>query len=210
MRNLGKDDKADRGLIPDNHRNPFSVPDDYFTSLRQDIMAQVKISQAAHSPFSSPEPLSTPENYEQQLREDILLRISEENMKTRVADTGFVVPQGYFDTLSANILSKTSRQPKRLPIKRSTPWYSWAAAASVALIISMFAWFSSGRPTDANNNLMQARIDVVPTDDIIQYLAYYSETGDLITLSERMPDRTENFSESLSSEEIEAYLENSI
>lgn len=209
MRNLGKDDKADRGLIPDNHRNPFSVPDDYFTSLRQDIMAQVKISQASHSPFSTPKPFSTPENYEQQLRDDILLRISEENIKTRVAETGFVVPQGYFDTLSADILSKTGRVPKVLPIKRSAPWYSWAAAASVALVISMFAWFSS-EPTDANNNPIQASIDVVPTDDIIQYLAYYSETGDLITLSERMPDRTENFSESLSSEEIEAYLENSI
>lgn len=203
MRNLGKDDKADRDLMPDNHRNMFSVPEGYFTSLRQDIMAQVKIADAGKSPFS------TPENYDQQLREDILLRIREEEIRTLVSEPGFVVPQGYFENLSSDILSKTSQEPKVLPIRRSTGWLSWAAAASVAAAVSMFAWFYTG-PTETENNPIQASIEVVPTDDIIQYLAYYSETGDLITLSERMPDRAENFSESLSSEEIEAYLENSI
>lgn len=203
MRNLGKDDKADRDLGPDYHRNPFSVPENYFTSLRQDIMAQVKISEASQSPFS------TPENYEQQLRGDILLRISEEKLKSLVNEPGLVVPPAYFENLSSDILSKTNQERKVLPIKRSAGWFSWAAAASIAVAVSMFAWFSTG-PTDTNDSPLQANIDVVPTDDIIQYLAYYSETGDLVTLSERMPDRTENFSESLSSEEIEAYLENSI
>jgi hypothetical protein len=203
MGKLGKDDKADQGLGPDFHRNPFEVPENFFSTLRQDIMAQVNIAEASSSPFSSPE------HYQQQLRNDILLRISEEKLKTRVADPGFAVPEGYFENLSSDILLKTRPAPKVVPMRRTAGWINWAVAASITLAVSTFAWFSISQPTSESDTL-QANIEAVPTDDIIQYLSYYSETGDLITLSERMPDRSENFSESLSSEEIEAYLENSI
>ena len=154
---------------------------------------------------------TTPSNYQEELTNDILAKVSEAKLKAVISKDGFSVPNGYFADLQANIKKQTIDKGKIIKLRKTrTTWLSYAAAACVILAASTFALFA---PTPSDQNTVayeQANIDVVPTEEIISYLAFYSETGDLNELVDQLPENPLNISDSFSSEEIQLYLENSI
>lgn len=207
MNNLGKDENKENDFrLPVNLQgNPFSVPSNYFPTLEQSILTSIKIDKLSESVFS------TPQEYQSHLTHDVLARIGEEKLKSSIVADGFTVPQTYFKEVREEILQQTVNEPKIVPLKKSrTAWLSYAAAACVAVAISVFALLQTADSVDENNAIEQVNIDVLPTEEIINYLAFYSETGDLMTLSDQLSEEPYNFTDSFSSEEIESYLENSI
>jgi len=206
MRDLGTDENKNNegGLSPELRKNPFSVPDSYFSTLKNNTLFSKSIHTLSDSVFS------TPADYQTQLTNSIIERVEEEKLKARINEDGFIVPNGYFHNLQKEIISQTVSEPKVISIKKSkTAWMSYAAAACIAILISLFALF----PQKSNENSianMSSGIDALPTEEIIDYLAFYSETGDLTTLSNQLSEEPAIFTNSFSSDEIESYLENSI
>lgn len=70
---------------------------------------------------------------------------------TNKIGTGFQVPEGYFETFSQEIVSKTlQKEPKIISI--SSFKYKWMGiAASITIILSLFSvfYFSNNKPVDA-------------------------------------------------------------
>jgi hypothetical protein len=194
--------------------NPFLVPEDYFSTLKKEIILKKNISMLGESSFI------VPQNYQKNLSQDILSKISEERLKEFIPTHKPSLPIAYFDDLQKRILSKTIKAdeddtifPKKesivKPIKRLgvRKWISYVAAASITIAIGLFAILEGVKLTTDQNSNYNTQINKVPTDEIIGYLAYYSEPGDLQYLSEQLNDVSVNFTEDLSSQEIEAYLE---
>jgi hypothetical protein len=200
--------------------NPFLVPDDYFSILREEIIFKKNISKLGESSFI------VPQDYQKNLNQDILSKISEERIKEFLPAHEPAVPTGYFNDLQARIINKTIRanevdMPFTIdselieneiidsPIKRLRfrKWLPYAVAASVAIILGLFTILDGEISTNDQTINYSAQIDSVPTDEIISYLAYYSEAGDLLYLSEQLNDLSVDITENLSSQEIEAYLE---
>lgn len=214
MKNIGQNGnkKNEVGLNPDLKENPFSVPKDYFQTSKKDILQSINIIKLAESSFS------TPSDYQTQLTQDILTRVSEEKLKSHIHEDGFSVPDGYFNDLQKGILSQTTKQPKVVPIKRfKTSWLSYGAAACLVLAVSIFMITYQNQPSDEATEANIANlpselhiIDVLPTETIINYLAFYPETGDLLILSDHFTEESDIYPDSFSSDEIELYLKNSI
>jgi len=204
--------KGEIGLSPDLKKNPFTIPADYFQTSKKDILQNIRIIKLAESTFS------TPADYQAQLKQDILARVSEEKLKSRIHKDGFSVPDNYFPDLRQTILSQTADQTKVVPIKRfKTSWLSYGAAACLALAVSIFTITyqnqSNSETFDADiDNLANElpNIDVLPTETIIDYLAFYPESNDIIILSDHLTEESDIYTDSFSSDEIESYLQNSI
>lgn len=214
MKNLGQNGnkKNEIGLNPDLKRNPFSVPEGYFQSSKKDILQSIKIIKLTESTFS------IPSDYQTQLTQDILTRVSEEKLKSHVHKDGFSVPDGYFNDLHKEIIAQTTKQPKVVPIKRfKTSWLSYGVAACLALAVSIFTITYQSQSNEATIEADIAdlaselhNIDALPTETIINYLAFYPESSDLLILSDHLTEEADIYPDSFSSDEIELYLKNSI
>ncbi len=187
--------------------NPFSVPEGYFQKLEKQILLRKTVIDTAESSFL------VPPNYQDSLTTAILSGVSETKLKAVLETEELTLPKGYFDDLQNRILDRTSRLDTVVPFQKRKPthhWFSYVAAASIALAIGVFAILQGDnfgyKPVTSKN----ASIDNLPTQEIISYLAYYTEPEDLLYLSEQLPAVSTNFADDLSSDEIEAYLENSI
>jgi len=195
------------GLLQKGFReNPFSVPEGYFSALKQATLLRKKVIDTAESSFL------VPPGYHDSLKTAILTKVAEEKLRAVLETDTLPVPEGYFNNLQQRILQQTSQVKEVLPIKRQPThsWFSYAAAACIALAIGVFSvmqWDTIGYPITENE---QAKIETLPTQEIISYLSFYSEPEDLFYLSEQLPAISSDFTDDLSTEEIEAYLENSI
>lgn len=199
-------------------RNPFLVPEDYFSMLKEEIMLKMRISELGEDAFV------VPSTYQKTLRQDILSKISENKLKTLIPAKKPAVPSGYFEDLQERILSKTTRvnvdgsdknhKESKKPVQ-NTPirrlgvrkWMSYVAAASITIAIALFAILDGVKIPNGGNIGYSAQVEGIPTEEIINYLAYYSEAGDLQYLSEQLKDRSTNITDNIPSQEIEAYLE---
>src|SRR5690606_4725428 len=213
MRKLRNSENNGHDLLNNlkSEENLFSVPENYFSNLTNDILQRKNIID------STQKALSIPENYHKELTDDILMRVREEELKQKVSKDGFSVPAQYFKQLESAILEKTSTKDTQiisLPKPRRLSWLKYMSAASIALVVSLFVFFQlTERKVEPTNAQVDNIIDEIPADEIISYLAFYSETGDYIKLSEeleRLEEQSDDFEDSFSSEEIESYLENSI
>ncbi|HLT42581.1 MAG TPA: hypothetical protein VKZ95_07735 [Sphingobacteriaceae bacterium] len=200
--------------------NPFLVPKDYFSTLRDETILKKNISTLGETSFI------VPQDYQKNLTQDILSKISEEKIKEFLPASESALPPAYFNDLQKRILSKTvgaseddvvvdkgtkeiAEQETNKPVRRlGIPrWASYAAAASIAVLISLFVILDGDKLTTGQNINPSAHISSVPTDEIISYLSYYSEAGDLLYLSDQFDDLSVDLTEDFSSQDIEAYLE---
>ena len=197
--------------------NPFLVPEDYFVTLQQNILLKKCISELGETSFV------TPADYQDTLRQDILSAISEQKLKEILPDKISGVPVGYFNDLQKRILSQTVGKKveekvvvdlvQKTPIRRFgiRKWIPYASAAAITIAISIFA-LVEGIKTSQHKKATDysAKIEVISTNEIINYLASYTESGDLKHLSNSLQDRTDDIVNDLSQQEIEAYLEYSL
>jgi hypothetical protein len=144
-------------------------------------------------------------------------------LKEIARDSKLSVPEGYFEDLQLKILSKTRKYNVESELFDQNPLdtvdgkpirrlgiYKWMPhiAAAIAIVIGLFTILEGEKMTaEPSPTNYSAQIQSVPTDEIINYLAYYSEIGDIEYISEQIQDQSNNFIEGLSSQEIETYLE---
>ena len=86
-----------------NPNNPFTVPEDYFDKLDQQIMSFIKLDELKTG--SPSQGFTVPENYFDELSGNINSRIAVEEVLDK-GPIGFTVPEGYFDELGQQILSR--------------------------------------------------------------------------------------------------------
>src|SRR5687767_12890381 len=96
-----------------NSTNPFDVPKNYFDSLSDNVLNNVK-------------------------RQSALVE-SLRQQENPVATNPFEVPQGYFETLPNVIMQRTSSEPKviALPSTRWKEWFSMAAAVAAVVMVAL-------------------------------------------------------------------------
>lgn len=179
-------------LVRIRHTNIYKTPDGYFTNLADEIMAKIHMPVSSKLPFSEP-----PANYFADLADTILHKIKREQTEvekelhqiepllTSIPKTNvYSVPQGYFDNFTVAI--PEAKKPARIiRMRRSSKWFTSAAAAVVTGIIAVSIIFS------AKDN---------STDDILKLNNYYQtlskvsdkEISNYLLTTSSEPDATLN------------------
>lgn len=152
--------------LPFNVKMPvFNVPEGYFESFADGVLAKVKGKQAVSpsdelatlSPLlagiSRKMPFEVPENYFEKATSNLPGLIQEEYLPEVLSGVNkampYEVPAGYFEGLPQLVLDKVSR-PKGRVVSFNRNWMRYAVAAVVTGIIALSSifYFSSGSKTD--------------------------------------------------------------
>lgn len=217
---------------------PFIVPENYFDALPAKIQRRINVIEDTTSSFTLPEGYfdSLSERIQARVTESGLEGAGEQNedlavndysfikeisfineLKDKVPTAGFETPSNYFENLTKKIEESVKEQRdnkesavpinlyKERKIKKLT-WMGYAAAACIAVSIGAYAFFQS---KSVNN--FQKELHNISENEIVSYLEYYTEPGDVTTILETefegaVQTNKTNFSE----EDIEAYLDYSI
>lgn len=207
--------------------NPYTVPDGYFEGLRQHILQRCRIIKEAQVAFD------VPLDYFRQLEDSITARVAEEKLRGMVNDTGFSVPESYFNDLENQLLAvqklrehvteagfsvppdyfadSRSSMISQASIRTTTPirkisrprWMAYAAAACIALVMSAVGIFRLAVDDQAASSPLAS----VSDQEILNYLELYGTENDMIYISEHLDDFNErSIGDGLSEGDIEAYL----
>lgn len=192
------------GEMADSLRaNPFTVPDHYFDALNH-----LTLQRCRHLEISKTT-LAVPTGYFSQLQGDIMARVAEEKLRGKVADSGFTVPDGYFDASKNTILNRVIPRETSTAVRKITPrrWLRYAAVACVALVLGITGYFGWVNPREDD------RLDAVSDQEILSYLEFYGEPADITYIAEYLKDEERDIAKELnelSDEDIEAYLNNTL
>lgn len=196
----------------------FTVPVDYFENSQTHIttrIAELKLKDAVPT-----DGYGVPANYFDGLTQDIMSAIQVEQMASS-QESNFAVPHNYFETLSSKIMDKVADQTAiaeevmpdtpvvRMPYKRS--WSQYAAAAAIALIVSVGSYWAldSSKQAQVNANTQMA-LHEISNEDIFNYLTQVTDGVELIELAtflqEGGTDRPFDVNGQVEDQEIEEYL----
>lgn len=185
-------------VISDTEQS-FKVPEQYFESLGERILAKIE-REGLHAEVDN----SSHDNLESFI----------EKLKEDASAPGFFAPPNYFDGLSQKITQavadlKEEEEPKEiiLPTRRkklTLSWISYAAAACLLIGLGVYSFFQY------QSNNFDHRLKSIPANEIVNYLEYYSEPGDAAFLEVQFDDVIQMDKPKFSEEDIEAYLDYSI
>ncbi len=211
--NNTNNEHLDTDNLPESLRvNPFEVPKDYFTELEDQICSQIHLDTLEVNPHFGN---SVPEGYFDSLEDQILGKVAEEKLREQIQETGFTVPQEYFHTLSAQILTavhtdKPAIQKDKpvIQMNKGFAWTRYAAAASIALVLGLSAFWGLKSNTAASST---ESVDLAEVSDqeIINYLASSSNPNDIIYFAKYADDleiSPSGIGTQVHEEEIEDYL----
>src|SRR5690606_10318169 len=126
--------EMDDSFLQGLKKNPFSVPDDYFSELAQNTLSITKIID-----LKDAESFTVSEGYFTNLENQILSQV---NLSSN--DNDFSVPPAYFEKLSQDILSKAEQQqtkkPKTQILKLSFVKYAAAAIILLATTLGIYTY----------------------------------------------------------------------
>ncbi|MEO7049350.1 MAG: hypothetical protein ABI091_28865, partial [Ferruginibacter sp.] len=146
--------------------NIFSVPDGYFKTLSDNILAALPADDGFLSSIPK-QPFSVPENYFDGLPGSILDKIKNASIETSAEEllnlsptiagidkkNVFTVPANYFDNNAENILAATLPQPaKVISMHKRSSFSRYAVAAGITGLIglSVISFFNNKGTTDTN------------------------------------------------------------
>ncbi len=170
----------------------FDIPQGYFENLSGNILDKIKASQSAN------------DESELKVLSPMLYSIQNENV--------FEVPSGYFDSISDTILNKIKPQPaKVVTMHKRTPFFKYAAAAMITVILSLGVYKSvnksnhtntSGQTTVASldpsiqkgikmdETQFDQALNTLSEDDIANYLDKNGSDADVAELSSNIDDNS--------------------
>jgi len=171
----------------------FNIPQDYFESLPSKILGKIKATQSAN------------DRDELKALSPMLYSIQNENV--------FEVPAGYFNTFADTILDRVKPQPAKVVVMRKrVPFFKYAAAAMITLIVGLGVYKSINKPTHSNSSTNQftvASLDpsiqngiklnenqydqtlyTLSEDDIANYLDKNGSDADVAELSSNIDDNS--------------------
>lgn len=186
------------------HKNPFTVPDHYFTTLTRRTLQRCQHLKRSEDAFAPPP------GYFDQLHERVLGKVAEEKLRERVGTPGFTVPAGYFDALPTTILNRVTRDRSTATVSKMVPrtrtWLRYAAAACVVFAIGIIGYAGLVSQPEEHH------LDTVSDQEIISYLELYGEPTDITYMTEYLDEEGDTTIEldELSEADIEAYLNNTL
>jgi hypothetical protein len=144
--------------LPFNVKMPvFNVPEGYFESFANDVLAKVKGKQAVSvsdelssiSPLlagiSRKMPFSVPDNYFEEGIFPPSITGEEDNLPEVLSAAGklmpYEVPAGYFDRLPQQILQKVAEKPSAKVVSFNRSWMRYAAAAVLIGFVALLGFF---------------------------------------------------------------------
>lgn len=187
-------------------KNPFSVPENYFNELEE----QIKLRCALENVRSNDgDVFKVPANYFESLSVQIESRIAEHNIRSLAPTDGFKVPEEYFDTLEKRILTKTLSDPKDVRgsiISIRSNWIKYAAAACITLVVGSLVIF------DSQNNSVESQLGRIPEQEMVSYLQMHSDMGDtpLIMETANQNINLTTIVNDMSDAELEEYINNTL
>ncbi|WP_207429716.1 hypothetical protein [Pedobacter sp. SYSU D00535] len=191
--------------------NPFTVPENYFDTLSEQLQARINIENITASDTASG--LTVPEDYFLSLEERIHLSVKLAQMKEQIPAEGFDIPEGYFDNLEQRILAQTTAVPmqQEAKVKRLFPtWIKYAAAACITAVIGVGVFMNNNRQ---NSPAAEAELSHIPEEEIVQYLQAYSAPGDGTMIVEHLSEAGDGKGSvglEVPEKEIEEYLNSTL
>ncbi|WP_374166878.1 hypothetical protein [Arcticibacter sp. MXS-1] len=180
--------------------SPFTVPDNYFNELSENIRSRAGLEQLK----SNDAGLKVPDGYFESLEEQILSAVKLDSIKEESGTMPFTVPPLYFEKLEAKIRSKTSESKTHTVIRRLRPaWFQYAAAACAVLVIGIPLFLNITRES------VDSKFASLPEEDIVYYLQVHSDSGDVPLIMENMDRNTTaaDYNPDLTDQEIKQYLD---
>ena len=186
--------------------NVFHVPDNYFQELPNKLLTSIFL----HLDEKNNKDQQVPRGYFDELSNKILLKIKNteiESAEKEISDISpvlyslknknvFTVPQGYFEDLKNAIQDKLDLESaKIIPFRTGKKWWKYAAAAIIAggITVGSLQIFNSKSNHENGNSILTASMNM---PDYIKLSFQY-----------KTPEQLNEGIESLSDDEIAAYLE---
>jgi|SRR5215831_3416773 len=199
----------------------YSIPENYFGSLPEMILAQIKLEELK----VAPNPYTIPVGYFESLPDAIISKIKSDRIQvhnellevapllnTIKKDNIFSLPEGYFENLSP--ISQTRKRVSNVVSIRSNvgKWVTYAAAASVLFIIAVSSYvFVSIHSKNAQEHLtVEQRIAQLNEQEIINYLKDNVDgftSADLIPANDNQDPEIQNLLQNVSDQDIQNYLD---
>ena len=211
-------------LIKDLQEPVFSLPENYFEYLADEILKKVKSQEISSvtdelkglSPLLAGipriNPYSVPEGYFSNIGNDITSAVSVDEMppvlKYIGKDLPYDVPEGYFDNLPGDILRKLRKKPAKVISFTRNRVFKMAAAAMVAgiLMISGFMYFNRDQVDPVNNpeSWVAKKLQGVSNQELQDFI----ETADISTDDKTAsnPNEVKEMLGDVSVKEIDAFL----
>lgn len=221
--------------------NPYTVPAGYFESLPQAILARVKAEQASNaqeelaalSPLLSrldkKLPFEAPAGYFTELSENVVsgaraidfVNEELENLSPLMSSLQdkivYEAPADYFEALPGQLLQrvkKTAVPAKVVSMGKSRSFLRYAAAAVVAGIIAISAWWLTDNSGTSLTEAVATKVDKISEAELQSYLDDQSALvlpTDMLATNNSRPELEagdmHDLLQNVSDEEIQKYLE---
>lgn len=184
------------GLIPPSAPLPFSVPDNYFTNLSEEILGKIRKQNEEQNEFKKELAEVAP----------LLNTISKQMV--------YQVPAGYFEQLNIDAPSVVTAPAKVRSITSVKKVFRFAVAAAVTGILAVGTYLFTAN----NNNIdapaftsainIPAAVDNLSESEIVDYLNNSSSGLDISATSASIEDEIDidDYIKNMSDDEIRKYL----
>lgn len=137
--NIIKNDDLLLHFLPKDKKTPYQVPSGYFENLAKDILGKVNNTQTVPAGYFDALPailLNKVRHLEVSQELETIAPLLNTISKQPVQ----AVPEGYFEQLNPSVEQLVLQQPPVVSIKKRSGWLKYAAAASIALLLSFGAY----------------------------------------------------------------------
>ena len=174
-------------------KNAFKVPDNYFGTIEDDVVATINLQNLLSK--NSTSNFKAPNNYFDTIEEITITKLKAEVIQTKEKSQ---LPDGYFDTFEDLVLTKIKKNEKVISIKRIAKYFAPLAIAASLLLIFVL-----------KTNQKTVTFDSLATTEIEQFVESGLIDINIENLAIAFSDvefPTKNITTSISDEEVLAYL----
>ncbi len=174
-----------------NKKHGFSVPDTYFNTIEDGVLAEINTSKIILDKTN----YKIPDNYFNNVEDTIISKLKIEALEKEATNS---IPEGYFETLEDRVLEKIKETSKVKTLKRISKYIAPIAIAASFLLVFLL---NNTPNTITFNDLTTTEIEEFIDNDMLYY--------DAESIALVFPDVTledTNFISTLSDTEVENYL----
>lgn len=172
----------------------FKIPDGYFETVEDGVLADLKISQIenlkAHDQFK------TPSNYFDTIEDIVITKLKSEIIQKHAT---LEIPENYFDTIEDKVLDKIKKEPKVFSINKKI----FKILAPIAIAASFLIIFV------LNNDSTNYTFDSLSSNEIENWIndgGIDIESVNIASLYSEMEITNEVFSSEITDDEVFEYL----
>ncbi len=180
----------------------FTVPDNYFQNLSEQVINQARLDAAVRHGQA----FETPEGYFESLEDQVFAELSLAHLKDRLLqqDAGFLVPPAYFEESQKSILQSVNKRPVPVAKVLHINFIRYAAAACMLLMTAAGVYMNIQQTNSVSHQLSK-----VSDADLEDYLQLHTDASDVPALIDNLKgDEVFTMDDTqLSEDEIKDYLE---